>query len=102
MILFGNINKGLEEYNSTPGAVLVDVREADEFASGHIPGAVNAPLSTIDQLALPVEAPLFLYCLRGTRSRRAAGILRKMGYTAKSIGGIRGYKGEVEKERRSS
>ena len=33
MILFGNIHKGLEEYRSTPGAILVDVREAEEFAS---------------------------------------------------------------------
>ena len=36
MILFGNINRGLEEYRATPGAILVDVREVDEFASGHM------------------------------------------------------------------
>ena len=41
MFLFGNINKGLVEYKNTPGALLVDVREVDEFASGHIPGAIN-------------------------------------------------------------
>ena len=97
MILFGNINRGLEEYRATSGAILVDVREADEFASGHIPGAVNAPLSTITSTTLPKTAPLFLYCLRGSRSKRAAGILKKMGYTVKSIGGISGYKGEVER-----
>ena len=97
MILFGNINKGLEEYRSTPGAVLVDVREPDEFASGHIPGAVNAPLSTINQVSLPKDKPLFLYCLRGTRSKQAAGILKRMGYTVKSIGGISGYKGQLER-----
>jgi len=94
MILFGNINKGLEEYRATSGAILVDVREADEFASGHIPGA----LSTISQTAPPKDAPLFLYCLRGTRSKRVAGILRGMGYTVKSIGGISGYKGTIEHE----
>ena len=79
MFLFGNINKGLDEYKSTPGAILVDVREADEFASGHIPGAVNAPLSTINKTSLPRTAPLFLDCLRGTRSKRAMGILKGMG-----------------------
>ena len=47
MILFGNIRKGLETYHATPGAVLVDVREADEFASGHIPGAINVPVSLL-------------------------------------------------------
>ncbi|MBR1709626.1 MAG: rhodanese-like domain-containing protein [Clostridia bacterium] len=97
MILFGIINKGLEEYRSTPGAVLVDAREADEFASGHIPGAINAPLSTINQTKIPKDKPLFLYCLRGTRSKQAAGILKRMGYTVKSIGGISGYKGQLEK-----
>ena len=95
MILFGNINKGLEEYRATSGAILVDVREADEFRSGHIPGAVNVPLSAIASTTLPKTAPLFLYCLRGSRSKRAAGILKRMGYTVKSIGGINGYKGEV-------
>lgn len=98
MILFGNINKGLEEYRSTPGAILVDVRETDEFASGHIPGAVNAPLSTITNTTLPKDKPLLFYCLRGTRSKKAAGILKRMGYgNIKSIGGISEYKGEIIK-----
>ena len=97
MMLFANMDKGLQEYHAAPGAILVDVREADEFKSGHIPGAVNEPLSTIDQTTLPKDAPLFLYCLRGTRSKRAAGILRGMGYkSVKSIGGISRYKGEIE------
>ena len=97
MILFGNINRGLEAYRATSGAIHVDVREADEFATGHIPGAVNAPLSTISNTTLPKDAPLFLYCLRGSRSKRAAGILKMMGYTVKSIGGISGYKGTIER-----
>lgn len=97
MFLFGNINKGIEEYRLTPGALLVDVREADEFQSGHIPGAVNEPLSEIARTSLPKDKPLYLYCLRGTRSKRAAGILKQMGYTAKSIGGISSYKGKIER-----
>ena len=97
MILFGDINKGIEEYKAAPGALLVDVREADEFQRSHIPGAVNEPLSGIAHTALPKDKLLYLYCLRGTRSRRAAGILKKMGYTAKSIGGIDNYRGTVEK-----
>ena len=36
MIIFGNINKGLEEYRATPGAILVNVREEDEFKIGHM------------------------------------------------------------------
>ncbi len=76
MILFRNINRGLEEYRATSGAILVDAREEDEFASGRIPSAVNAPLSTITSVTLPKDAPLYLYCLCGTRSKRAAEILK--------------------------
>ena len=98
MLLFGNINRGLAEYGAVSGAVLVDVREAEEFAAGHIPGAVNLPLSRIETVALPKDTPLFLYCLRGSRSLRAAGILKRMGYTnLRSIGGINTYKGELTK-----
>ncbi len=101
MILFRNINKGLEECRATPGAVLVDVREADEFTSGHIPGAVNAPLSAIAGMTLPKDAPIFLYCLYGTRSKKALGIMKRMGYASvKNIGGISRYKGNLAKERK--
>lgn len=95
-MLFGDINNGLKEYETTPDALLVDVREPDEFASGHIPGAVNAPLSSITSLNLPKQKTLFLYCLRGTRSLQAASILKRMGFRVKSIGGINSYKGELE------
>ena len=98
MILFGNINKVIKEYGSTPGALLVDVREADEFNNGHIPGAVNEPLSGIENTLLPKEMMLFLYCLRGTRSKRAAAILKKKGYKVKSIGGIKKYTGKIERQ----
>ena len=96
MLLFPNINKGVEECRSTENALLVDVREAEEFAAGHIPGAVNAPLSAIEGANLPADRPLFLYCLRGSRSARAAGILRRRGYRrVRSIGGIINYRGEI-------
>ena len=92
-----NINDAVEECRRTPGVILLDVREADEFRSGHIPGAINAPLSGIEMVTLPKNRPLYVYCLRGTRSRRAVGILKRRGYDAKSIGGIASYKGELER-----
>ena len=97
MFLFANINKKLKEFQNTPGAVLVDVREADEFRSGHIPGAITQPLSTISRIEIPRDKTLFVYCLRGSRSKRAVGILKRMGYSASSIGGITAYKGEIER-----
>ncbi len=73
------------------------MRDPEEFASGHIPGAVNLPLSALGSIPVQRDTPLYLYCLRGTRSLRAAGILRRAGYTnVRSIGGIRDWHGETE------
>ena len=67
------------------GALLVDVRTADEFAAGHLPGAVNLPVgdlqSRVDELA-PKERPVVVYCRSGMRSGRAARILTDSGYVA--------------------
>ncbi|MEJ2409994.1 MAG: rhodanese-like domain-containing protein, partial [Novosphingobium sp.] len=54
-------------------ALVVDVREADEFAAGHIPGAVNMPLSTFQasKLPHPQGKRLVLNCLGGKRSGMA-------------------------------
>ncbi|WP_254913019.1 rhodanese-like domain-containing protein [Novosphingobium sp. B 225] len=54
-------------------AVVVDVREVDEFAAGHIPGALNLPLSTfrVSQLPDPGARKLVLNCAAGRRSAMA-------------------------------
>ena len=93
-----NINDAVEECRDTKNAVLIDVREAEEFRAGHIPGALNVPLSEIDAINIPKDVPVFIYCLRGSRSKKAAGILKKLGYgQVKNIGGIAGYHGALEK-----
>jgi len=96
-----DINEGLKEYQETEGAVLIDVREADEFAGGHIPESINIPLSRINLIESVVpdkETPLFVYCLSGARSSKAASQLKQKGYQkAVSIGGINSYKGTVER-----
>lgn len=90
-----DINDAVKECRNTPGAVLLDVREVDEYRCGHIPGALNVPLSTIDTISIPKTNMLFVYCLRGSRSKRAVNVLKRMGYDAKSIGGIVSYKGQI-------
>lgn len=96
-----DINDGLQRFHATPGARLVDVREADEYADGHIPGSVNLPLSALDTAEILIprrDTPLFVYCLAGTRSTQAVARLKRMGYTrVENIGGIRGYRGETER-----
>lgn len=54
-------------------ALVVDVREFDEFASGHIPGAINMPLSTFQPSRLPAAdgKTVVLSCLGGKRSAMA-------------------------------
>lgn len=54
-------------------ALVVDVREADEFAAGHVPGAVNVPLSTFTPDAVPAAdgRTVVLNCLGGKRSGMA-------------------------------
>jgi len=58
---------------------LVDVREPHEFAAGHIPGAVNLPLSRFEAAQLPTGKPVILTCQAGGRSARACGAARQAG-----------------------
>ena len=96
-----DINQGVEQYKTTSGAILLDVRTPQEYAEGHIPGGKNLPLQDIDKAAEIVDnkdAPLFVYCLSGARSRQAAAVLKQMGYTnVTNIGGIADYHGKVER-----
>lgn len=59
--------------------VLVDVREAGEFHSGHIPGAINVPLSRFDAARIPSGKPVILYCATGARSGMALRSLAQAG-----------------------
>lgn len=66
-------------------AVLVDVREPDEWRAGHVAGAVAAPLSQLASATLPKDKPLYLYCGAGIRARMAARTLREQGYDARPL-----------------
>lgn len=48
IVLTANITKGLKIYHDTPEAVLVDVRNRDEYAQGHIIGSINVPLGDLE------------------------------------------------------
>lgn len=94
------LQAGLEEYRNTPNAVLLDVREKEDYEKGHLPGAVHAELQNIPFLHYAPDTPLFLYCYRGRRSAAAAESLREAGFQkVTDIGGIDGYEGELETER---
>lgn len=96
-----DINQGIEQFKNSKGAILVDVRTPEEYSEGHIPKSVNIPLQVIHMAETEIEdknTELFVYCHSGARSTQATTILKQMGYTnVNNIGGISGYRGEVER-----
>lgn len=77
--------------NSEVDYVLVDVRTREEFASGHIAGAVNIPVDQISSRLseFPTDKPIVLYCRSGNRSSQAAAILNSAGYQGiYDLGGV--------------
>ncbi|MDM0076807.1 rhodanese-like domain-containing protein [Variovorax sp. J2P1-59] len=79
-------------------AVVVDVREPEEFAAGHVTGAKNVPLGQLEQkLATTVKnksLPLLLVCATGARAQRAVATAKKLGYEqAQAVaGGLKSWK----------
>lgn len=63
------------------GALIVDVREPEEWRAGHIPGAVHVPLGELSARlrALDPEQELILVCRSGSRSAHAAALLQQAG-----------------------
>ena len=81
--------------------IILDVRRADEFESGHIPNAVNVPNEIIGDTEIEElpdkEQLIYVYCRSGNRSKQAAEKLVQMGYTnIIEFGGIMDWTGEVE------
>lgn len=76
-------------------AIIIDVREKDEWEEGRIPGARLVPLAQISLRApeLPRDRTIILQCRSGARSRSAAETLRSIGFArlANLRGGIIGW-----------
>ena len=68
---------------------LLDVRDEDEFAEGHVPGARNLPLNSLRAAlgSLQKERPLAVYCAVGGRAHNAVRLLRQHGFNAVNISG---------------
>ena len=77
------------------GAVVVDVRDADYWQAGHVPGAIRAPLAQLRQQlpALERERTLLVVCQSGVMSLKGARLLREAGFSsACSVrGGMTGW-----------
>ena len=96
----GDINSGVKKFQRTKGAILVDVRNQEEYQQGHIPGSINIPESNIEKIetvTTDLNTPIFVYCLSGAKSWNATKKLEEMGYKkVTNIGGINNYTGEKE------
>jgi rhodanese-related sulfurtransferase len=70
--------------SSNAAPIVLDVRTPDEFAAGHIPGAINVPhtelVERLPELELPVDVEIVVHCERGGRAEAAEAILRQAGY----------------------
>ena len=98
-----SMDEGLKMMAESSDYILLDVRRSDEFASGHIPGAVlftNELMTKADaEKLLPNKNQrIFLYCRSGRRSKEASQKLVDYGYSnVIEIGGILDYEGEIER-----
>jgi rhodanese-related sulfurtransferase len=71
-----------------PGdAYLLDVREADEWAAGHVPGALHIPLGELNTRYLEIDRTpaLYVICRSGNRSNHAARVLAGAGWQAHNV-----------------
>jgi rhodanese-related sulfurtransferase len=78
---------------------LIDVREADEFASGHLPGAINLPLSDFLERygELDKDKSYHIICRSGARSAQACAFLEEEGYDVTNVaGGTIAWMGDLE------
>lgn len=84
------------------GYTIVDVREVDEFADGHIPTAINVPLSGIEQEEfgeLAEDGKYVIICRSGNRSQTASSLLIDQGFHVVNVKeGMLTWPGEVEVE----
>ncbi|MGO5097086.1 rhodanese-like domain-containing protein [Agathobaculum sp. LCP25S3_E8] len=91
-----------KEMIDTQEVIILDVREQDEYDSGHIPGAVLLPVGTIDEDTAAAVIPekdtsVLIYCRSGNRSKTASSTLADLGYTnVYEFGGINSWPYEIE------
>lgn len=91
-----------KEMMDSQEVIILDVREQEEYDSGHIPGAVLLPVGTIDedsaaQVIPDKDATLLVYCRSGNRSKTASAALAALGYTnIYEFGGINTWPYEIE------
>lgn len=97
-----NFKEAIKLIEENKDLIIIDVREKAEYEDGHIKNAISLPLGKIYKNELDILANknqlIMVYCRSGRRSKEAAKILIKEGYTnIVDFGGINNWKGEIVK-----
>ena len=95
-----NMNEAVAMMEEETDYILLDVRTKEEFASGHIPEAINIPNESIGTGEIPElpnkEQLILVYCRSGNRSKQASEKLAALGYAnIVEFGGINSWPGEI-------
>ena len=97
-----HIDEAMKMIETTPNAILLDVREQEEYDKKHLKGAILLPLNDLKTADLSTilpdkDQPIFVYCWAGRRAEYAANDLAKFGYTkVYEIGGLLDWHGPTE------
>lgn len=81
---------------------VIDVREFHEYRTGHVPGAINEPLSSLGEKELTIDQTQqhYIICQAGIRSERACEFLSQQGYQVINVqGGTSAWRGDLSTRR---
>jgi rhodanese-related sulfurtransferase len=92
LISYEEVNGIIENFENLEHVYIIDVREEDEYESGHLINSYNIPLSRLDDIEnenISKDSKIIIYCRSGNRSKTAQERLNSMGYTnVYDMGGI--------------
>lgn len=84
-----DVKEIVDNYSEYDNVTIIDVRSVSEYESGHIKGAINLPLDIIENIDIPRDNKVIVYCQSGRRSNQAAIKLLGLGYeNIYDMGGI--------------
>lgn len=92
------------EYNRDGSALIVDIRNKEDFALGHIENAIHSDIMSQNFVRFFFDAdkttPVILYCTDGSRSKIATRILNEMGFESVShlIHGLKNWDGPIKSD----
>ena len=96
MISVNDVKGIIDNYKEYPNVYIIDVREKEEYETGHLKNSINIPLSILSTIELDKEAKIVVYCQSGRRSALALSQLKELGYkNVYDMGGINNWPYDV-------